>query len=277
MIMKVRLPNSDLISDVKDNKGYSKVENKIEIETRINHSGEVNRARVMPQADKFNIIATKTASGEVHIFDYFKHGPKPTDSVVRPDMRLLGHTKEGYGLSWNPKKEGYLISGSDDNKICLWDINVGGATIQPVKFFNEHKNVVGDVCFHKHHENIFASCGDDRKLILWDITQEKPISNIEAHSQEINSVEFNPHNEFLLLTASNDKTVALWDMRKLSMKLHCFEQHKDDVIAARWNPNIESLFASYSSDRRANVWDLSRIGLPQSVADQEDGPPELLV
>ena len=32
----------------------------------------------------------------------------------RPDIRLKGHTKEGYGLSWNPNQNGNLLSASDD-------------------------------------------------------------------------------------------------------------------------------------------------------------------
>jgi histone-binding protein RBBP4 len=55
---------------------------------------------MMPQS--YKIIATKTTSGEVHIFDYFKQGGKPSTDEVKPDLRLLGHSKEGYGLDWNP-------------------------------------------------------------------------------------------------------------------------------------------------------------------------------
>ena len=40
--------------------------------------------------------------GEVHIFDYFKHPTKPQTDEVKPDLKLLGHKKEGYGLSWSP-------------------------------------------------------------------------------------------------------------------------------------------------------------------------------
>jgi histone-binding protein RBBP4 len=35
----------------------------------------------------------------------------------------MGHSKEGYGLSWNKKKEGYLLSGADDGLACVWDVN----------------------------------------------------------------------------------------------------------------------------------------------------------
>lgn len=256
---------------------YAKLENKIEVETRINHNGEVNKARVMPQ--KYNVIATKSPSGEVNIFDYFKHPPKPSDSnPLGSQIRLLGHTKEGYGLSWNPLKEGLLLSGSDDHKVCLWDIaSSHSGSMNPLRLIEDHKGVVEDVNWHKKQETMFASCGDDRKLILWDLKQEKPIQVVEAHSQEVNSVDFSYFNDFQIITASNDKTIALWDMRNLSIKLHNFEHHRGDVLAARWNPNLEGVFASFSCDRRVNVWDLQRLGSQQSVTDAEDGPVELLV
>jgi len=98
----------------------------MEVETKINHSGEVNRSRMMPQ--KRNILATKTTQGEVHIFDYFKHGTTPESDEVKPQLKLGGHTKEGYGLAWNPNQESVLLSGADDQKVSLkliLDLNLG--------------------------------------------------------------------------------------------------------------------------------------------------------
>jgi histone-binding protein RBBP4 len=117
MIINSKIPvKEDLDKDVKDS-GINKGESKIDIETKINHDGEVNKARPMPQ--KPNVIATKTTKGEVHIFDYHKHPVKPIDNAVKPDLRLLGHTSEGYALSWNTIKEGYLLSGSSDSKVII--------------------------------------------------------------------------------------------------------------------------------------------------------------
>lgn len=53
---------------------------RIEIETKIAHPGEVNRARYMPQ--KENIFATKTVSGEILIYDYHKHPTTPENDEV---------------------------------------------------------------------------------------------------------------------------------------------------------------------------------------------------
>jgi histone-binding protein RBBP4 len=48
----------------------------------------------MPQNP--DLIATKAISGEVLIFDRTKHSSEPErDGVCRPDIRLVGQTKEG--------------------------------------------------------------------------------------------------------------------------------------------------------------------------------------
>jgi len=56
------------------------VSGKIEIEIKINHEGEVNRARYMPQNPC--VIATKTPSSDVLVFDYTKHPSKPGRHLV---------------------------------------------------------------------------------------------------------------------------------------------------------------------------------------------------
>lgn len=69
------------------------------------------------------LIATKTISADVYVFDYSKHPSKPTDNGCQPDLKLTGHKTEGYGLAWSPFMEGHLISGSDDATVCLWDVS----------------------------------------------------------------------------------------------------------------------------------------------------------
>lgn len=66
---------------------------------QINHEGEVNRARHSP-FNKF-LIATKTVSAEVYVFDYSKHPSKPNpDGKCNPDLRLQG--KQGTIESCSP-------------------------------------------------------------------------------------------------------------------------------------------------------------------------------
>jgi histone-binding protein RBBP4 len=188
---------------------------KLEITQRIAHEGEINRARYMPQ-NPF-IIATKTPSANVHVFDVSQHPSRPTTDTPRPNMTLRGHEREGYGLSWNPNVPGQLLSGSDDRLICLWNVSQEGGNdgSDPIATFKGHGDVVGDVCWHASNPNMFASVGDDGKLLIWDSRQADATLRCSAHSGQINSVGFNPFSEHLIATAASDKTVALFDIRKI--------------------------------------------------------------
>ncbi|KAJ1919959.1 Histone acetyltransferase type B subunit 2 [Mycoemilia scoparia] len=288
-IAQVQMPRDDIAlekrklnPDTNEIGGYGAAECKINIIQRINHDGEINRARYMPQNP--DIIATKTVveNGAVFIFDRTRHPSNPpNDGICRPDIKLVGHTKEGYGLSWNPLVEGQLISASEDFTVCHWDIK--GVTkdnrrLDPVNIYKGHTAVVEDVAWHFKHDNIFASVGDDQMLMLWDTRAgpKGPFKKTVAHESEVNCVAFNPHSEFIFATGSSDKTVALWDMRRLDYRLHTLEGHQDEVFQLSWSPDQETVLASASGDRRVNVWDVSRIGQEQTPEDAEDGPPELL-
>lgn len=179
-IMTVKIPDGN-------SAGPQKGKDKFTLDMELNHDREVNKARYMPQSH--NIIATKTVSGEIHIFDYFKHSSKPlSPNEVKPNMRLLGHQQEGYGLAWCPQKEGLLLSGSDDGYICIWDINSCPADSNKLdalhNFKGSHSNsVVNDVCWNFFDDKIFISVGDDKQIIIWDLRQLNSVQVIqEAHS-----------------------------------------------------------------------------------------------
>ncbi|KAG5643541.1 hypothetical protein DXG03_000682 [Asterophora parasitica] len=261
---------------------------RIQVIQKINHAGEVNRARYMPQNP--DLIATKAITGEVLVFDRTKHSSEPErGGVCKPDIRLVGQNREGFGLAWNPVKTGHVLGASEDMTVCHWDINSytrANSTIEPTTVFRGHTSIVGDVDWHATDENVFASVGDDKMLLIWDkrAPSEAKIK-VHAHDAEILAVAFSPATEHLLVTGSADKvlnvylhskTSVLHDMRTPGRKLHIFESHTDEVLHVAWSPHNPSIFASASSDRRINIWDLSLIGQEQTPDDQEDGPPELL-
>jgi len=283
IIANVKLPLEDslvtqklYLDNTKDAGGVgllTKTDNKIEPIIRINHEGEVNKARAMPQL--YNVIATKSPNGLVYVFDYTKH---PNKSSLGPQLTLQGHNKEGFGLSWSPIRQGWLASGSDDYKVCIWDINAAteqNSTLGALHTYY-HSNVVEDVSWSNFIPTMLASVGDDRKIKLWDTRQETPTHDIDAHSHEVNSVDFNKQEQNLLLSGSSDKSVGVWDIRNMRVKLASLEYHNEAVYGVKWAPFSGSLLASFGNDRRVLIWDLSKIGSPQSEEEAKDGPPELL-
>ncbi|KAH9948186.1 WD40 repeat-like protein [Amylocystis lapponica] len=252
---------------------------RIQITQKINHPGEVNRARYMPQNP--DIIATKTVSGEVLVFDRTKHSSEPErGGACKPDIRLVGQHKEGFGLAWSPLKSGHVLGASEDMTVCHWDINSytkANSTIEPTTVFKGHTSVVGDVDWHATQDHTLASVGDDKMLLIWDSrAPSDAVTKIQAHDREILAVAFSPAVDHLLVTGSADKTIILHDLRSPVKRLHTFESHTDEVLHVAWSPHNPTIFASASSDRRINVWDLSQIGVEQTPDDQEDGPPELI-
>jgi len=199
-IASVRLPkpgstNADKQQDKYDaSRGeigeYNDTQPRIKIQQSIVHDGEVNRARYMPQ--NCDLIATKTASGQVHVFDRTKHPtqPKADDDKPKPDITLNGHTKEGYvgysrfpqltckltnicryGLAWNATTagEGHLLSASEDTTVCHWDIKAyskSNSVLEPLRIYRGHSSVVEDVAWHPEADNVFASVADDMMLML---------------------------------------------------------------------------------------------------------------
>jgi histone-binding protein RBBP4 len=230
------------------------------------------------------VIATKTVSGEVHIFDYTKHPSMPgPNAPVNPDLRLVGQAKEGYGLSWNPLRQGLLLSASLDGTIASWDVSQGSATqrtLDPLTLFaGKHSAGVEDVAWSPSESNIFVSVGDDRQVLFWD---DRDPANLlasvgNAHAGDVNCVQFCPTDAFTVVTGGADGLVNLWDRRQLAQgPKHTLRHHQTDVVQVAWSPHFSNLLASSSSDRRVALWDFERIGRPQTPQDAEDGPPELL-
>ncbi|TPX08223.1 uncharacterized protein E0L32_001881 [Thyridium curvatum] len=253
---------------------------RFKIVQKIDHPQEVNKARYQPQNP--DIIATLCVDGKILIFDRTKHSLQPA-GTVNPQIELVGHDQEGFGLAWNPHEAGCLASGSEDQTVCLWDIKTissGSHTLKPARRYTHHNQIVNDVQYHPIAKSLIGSVSDDLTLQILDVRQQ---ANDQAalvarngHSDAINSLAFNPASEFLVATASADKTIGIWDLRCVKEKVHTLEGHNDAVTSLSWHPSEASILGSGSYDRRIIFWDLSRVGEEQMPEDQEDGPPELL-
>lgn len=86
---------------------------KIEISNRKSLGSEINRARHCYSNP--SIIATTHANSEI-VLTYIN---EERSEVI---SKLICHTQDGYGLSWNPKFYSVLASGHSDKRICIWDV-----------------------------------------------------------------------------------------------------------------------------------------------------------
>ncbi|KOB56182.1 Histone-binding protein RBBP7 [Operophtera brumata] len=149
LIASVQLPNEDAQFDAShyDNDkgefgGFGSVSGKIDIEIKINHEGEVNRARYMPQNPC--VIATKTPSSDV------------LGRVIEAKSVFTGHTAVVEDVAWHLLHESLFGSVADDQKLMIWDTRCNN-TSKPSHTVDAHTAEVNCLSFNPYSEFILAT------------------------------------------------------------------------------------------------------------------------
>lgn len=225
---------------------------KVHVVAQFPHPGEVNKACYNKSGTK---IATLTNTGSVLIFDV-------TANKLQTELKF--HTKEGFGLCWNPNDENQLLSGTEDATIAFWDLSKDLQS--PVKTFKSHSAVINSIAWNKQYPSLFASVSDDRTVQIHDLrsTDDKPIISIEnAHGNfDINAVAFNPQFGNLLITGGSDNLINCYDLKNLAEEPKPFRKlygHNSSVSQLEFNPINPNLLLSTGLDRRLLIWDFIKL------------------
>lgn len=247
--------------------------NRLRIRQKIDHEGEVNKARHSPLDPR--LVASLAPSGETFVFDRDALPSFSSDHMCRPLLRLKYHTKESWGLAWSPSTRSQLLTGSEDTTIAVWDLS---SPSLPQNVLKHHTAIVNDVQYSLKNSNLFGSASEDASMKLYDFRdlREPVLSFEEIHSRAFNSLSFNHFNEYIIASGCADDTVGLWDIRNTSKAVHSLSGHASDVSHVAWSPHDESVLASAGYDRRVNLWDLSLVDTPQTAEEEQEGPPELV-
>ncbi|ABN67314.1 histone acetyltransferase subunit [Scheffersomyces stipitis CBS 6054] len=270
-VASTELPSSQPTESAK------KATSRIKISKKLTNDYEINRARYMPQDP--DTVATINGEGNIDIY-----GLKSEEKNSL--LHITPHDRNGYGLSWNSHRKGYLLSSSDDKSIVLTDINREALTSNQIFKNNSHSDIVNDVKWHTLDENMFASVSDDKHAYIFDLrTPNRPVSLFYNEvSDGINSVAFSPFSKYLLAVGNTNSNINVLDLRKFSNNvkskdglLHTMMGHSDSITSLEFSPHRDGIIASGAQDRRLIVWDLFKIGEEQQQEDAEDGCPELFM
>eukprot|EP01012_Entosiphon_sulcatum_P047793 TRINITY_DN6532_c0_g1_i2.p1 TRINITY_DN6532_c0_g1~~TRINITY_DN6532_c0_g1_i2.p1 ORF type:complete len:415 (-),score=58.61 TRINITY_DN6532_c0_g1_i2:1-1245(-) len=243
------------------------------VNTRITlvHDGDVNRARHCPHNP--NLVATKPSSPELLVFDLRKcYWKAKTVDTCTPQLRLVGHSEEGFGLSWSTLAEGNLASGGNDGTVMVWDISTANSSLES-KFRVQHQGVVSDVQFHSSDQAVLASASDDRTAAIWDLRSASGALQL-VHPAEVNALSFSPFDPIALATATTSGAVQVWDLRRPADPLISLVHHTAAAVAVRWSPFHRAILASAAEDGFTLLWDLSKV--PEDQGRTDDVNPCLL-
>jgi histone-binding protein RBBP4 len=241
---------------------------KINIKRKLKHSGNVIKVFYL------NSKKALTSSSDNNIYLYDLH-QKHSEVSTKPNLILKAHNDYCTSLSLN-KGKNTLISTSLDGKLCLWNITSTGSLgiLKPLNEISYHESCINDSDWNKNNEYLFCSCGDDKKMIFYDIRDSNKVISVKTQNQ-LKKIKYNKMNSNLLLTANDENKIDLWDLRNTKVKLHAFEYHKGEITSIKWSDINEKIFVSSSIDSNLVTWNLKYLEEFNSVVNGEDFPSEV--
>jgi WD40 repeat protein len=183
-------------------------------------------------------------------------------------LRIEAHKGDVTSLAFLPN--GYLLSGSVDRSIKLWNTDTGEQVQQipglssftygeplPV---DAHAGAVTDLCVFRDGRHFVSSAGDsggimtwrDSTARIWDLQTGKEVRRYEGHEGPVWGVGLN-HDEGLLATCSEDGTVRIWPTASTEA-LHVLAHGQGTVGSLCWHPSRDLLWSG-DGDGTVREWD----------------------
>ncbi|TNJ27406.1 Histone acetyltransferase type B subunit 2 [Giardia muris] len=153
------------------------------LDTRVNNPVKTYKYSALVGEDKGSVPTAIACSRHD---EYALTVADSAGQLVLVDMRQMSaplkamqyHTGAIYQLRWSPFYPGYVLTGSEDSRVVLWDLTRTSArktcgdqdsTIPPEVCFvhGGHTTFVSAVCWHPSIPNLIGSAAEDNSLQFW--------------------------------------------------------------------------------------------------------------
>ncbi|KAA8499471.1 Guanine nucleotide-binding protein subunit beta-2-like 1 [Porphyridium purpureum] len=175
--------------------------------------------------------------------------------------RFVGHSKDVLSVAFSTDNR-QIVSGSRDKTIKLWN------TLGECKFTitdDMHTEWVSCVRFSPSMAKpLIVSCGWDKLVKVWELSNCKLKTNLVAHTGYINSVTVSPDGS-LCASGGKDGTAMLWDLHDGKL-LYSLEAN-DIINALCFSPNRYWLCAATNSCIK--IWDLESKSIVDELRDDK--------
>ena len=161
---------------------------------------------------------------------------------------FTGHTSSVNSVAVSTDRK-YLISGSCDGTIKLWDLNNG----QELRTFTGHTSVVNAVAISTDTKYL-VSGSDDHTLICWDLASGKELHTFIGHLDAVYSVAISADNKYLA-SGSGDNLIKLWDLTS-GQELRTYTGHSGKVNSLAISSDNKYLISG-SDDGTIKIWNLA--------------------
>lgn len=231
-------------------------------------------------------IATAAANGRIVLYDINRTGVELA--------RLHEHNRQVHKVAFNPHRGNFLLSGSQDATMKLWDLREltgerSVMTCRSVYTYPGNNEGIRDLRWSPTDGMEFAAGTDNGVIQRWDLRKANaPLLKVNAHEKTCHSVDWHPDGKHLV-SGGADKSVKVWDFtstdRRMKPSYHL--RAPQAVLNVRWRPacwttdaqvpgswQCTQLVTSYDhQDPRVHIWDFRRPYMPFQELDRYDVPP----
>ncbi|CCM06543.1 uncharacterized protein FIBRA_08817 [Fibroporia radiculosa] len=163
---------------------------------------------------------------------------------------LQGHTSNVTSVTFSCDGR-HIISGSDDQTICVWDMETGQQLCSPLE---GHAGPVISVAISQDGRHI-ASGSHDKTVRVWDMkTGQQLGSPLEGHTGPVSSVAIS-HDGRQIVSGSRDNTIRVWDMVTRQELGSPLEGHTGPVMSVAISYDGRRIISG-SLDKTIRVWDM---------------------
>ncbi|CAI4053992.1 hypothetical protein SUVZ_16G0390 [Saccharomyces uvarum] len=198
----------------------------------------------------------------------------PTSIATTEDMKIIGTFPPITSFDWNTVDTNLIISSSIDTTCIVWDLQSSHYVKTQLI---AHDSEVFDVRFLTKSTQLFASCGGDGSVRVFDlrslahstIIYEPPSSSSSAPtagtttpssegSHALLRLEPSPYDPNVLATfAADSNKIIILDMRNPESPILTLEGHSSSVNEIKWHPTKRNVLLSCSDDCQVLYWDLN--------------------
>jgi WD repeat-containing protein 48 len=167
----------------------------------------------------------------------------------------------------------WVASGGLDHRICLWDLNGGGATLD-INVGKADDVVKGSIYTLKARGSMIASGGPESAVRLWDVKSGKSITKFVGHTDNVRDILISEDGD-TILSASSDQTIKAWSLTA-GRCLHTLTMHNDSVwclysddpnLAVFYSGDKSGLVAKTDTRRAMEIEE----GVSVAVCQEHDG------
>lgn len=232
---------------------------------KINHIGDVNRSRYMPQ--KPNIIASANNLGDLVIYERTRHksfrntildDTEMSEVQVKLSNKYIQSTTDIFAIDWNQNKEGLLLSADMHGIINQYDLTkYESQTLHAAKYWENNAIGINDIEWLPTHDSLFVIGDDAGNIKIYDIRVDDSIVFSKKIGNNVNSIAANPKYPTGLASGDNQGIINTWDLRNFDIPLGELNNHFDSITQLKWHPKFNNILGSSSTDHLVKLHDAS--------------------